>query len=272
MKEYRLIAVDMDGTLLTSDKRVAEETQEDIRRAIEAGKDVVLSTGRGLSELVDYREVLSNVRYGITASGGLIYDSWEKKSLFRAEFDRDLIREIFEEVRPEAPMVHFFSGHKSVVQSDQVHHMADYHMGIYQDMFLAKTEQVEDIYSAVDNYPEIEKINVYFRSKEDRSRHLERMNALPVTYAFSVESLSVEISPKGISKGSGLLWLCDYLGIDPTQTIAVGDGDNDRAVLKSAGLSVAMGNAGTAIQTLCDEKVSDNDHNGVGEAIRRFLL
>ena len=77
---------------------------------------------------------------------------------------------------------------------------------------------------------------------------------------------------KGIDKGVGLKKLCEHLGLPLEQTIAVGDADNDTMALKTAGLSIAMGNATEPIKALADVIVADCDHNGCAEAIDKYLL
>ena len=75
-----------------------------------------------------------------------------------------------------------------------------------------------------------------------------------------------------VSKATGLRNLADHLHISMDEVMAIGDGDNDRQVLKSAGLSVAMANAGEKIKSLCDVITDDNDHDGVGKAIRKYCF
>ena len=86
------------------------------------------------------------------------------------------------------------------------------------------------------------------------------------------ETSSLEFSPAGVSKGSGLAELCHITGLPLEATIAVGDSDNDLPILERAGLAVAMGNARERVRQAAGAVVADNDHDGCAEAIRRFLL
>ena len=88
----------------------------------------------------------------------------------------------------------------------------------------------------------------------------------------NAEQASLEISAVGVTKGTGLKKLCEHLGISLEETIAVGDADNDIDVLKTAGLSVAMGNANDTVKSICDVVVSDCDHDGCAEVIEKYLL
>ena len=80
------------------------------------------------------------------------------------------------------------------------------------------------------------------------------------------------MTPEGVSKVTGLRKLAEHLGIDVNDVIAIGDSDNDRIMLKTAGFSVAMGNALEELKVCADAVTADNDHNGVGEAIRKYLV
>ena len=97
------------------------------------------------------------------------------------------------------------------------------------------------------------------------------MADLPVELANS-EVSSLEFSPAGVNKGTGLLALAELLSIPRDATIAVGDADNDLGMLRAAGLGIAMGNANESARAVADAVVADNDHDGCAEAIRRFLL
>jgi len=145
-------------------------------------------------------------------------------------------------------------------------------MGVYKPMYNRVCRQVVDIgkfYRAAP-YP-VYKLNLYFRSETERTTAREKLQDLPVNMVFS-EKTSLEFTASGATKGIGLVRLCEELGIPVSQTIAVGDADNDLDIMATAGLAVAMGNARVHIKAAADVVVSDNDHGGCAEAIDRYLL
>ncbi len=270
-KTYKLIGLDMDGTLLTSNKNILSDTQNILKKAAISGKYISLSTGRGLAELSDYRRELSFVQYGILVSGAVIYDLKKEKIIHRNYLDKNVVKQILNVGKEEGAMIYFLADGKSIVQKDQAAHMADFHMGVYQEMYnriAIPYDSLEDAYLKAHNF---EKVNLYCRSKESRQRCFDRLKSLPLQLTYSEET-SLETVAKGISKASGLKHLCEYLHIDLTETIVVGDAPNDLEALKAAGFAVAMGNAKAEVKAVCDAVVSDNDHNGVGEAIMKYLL
>ncbi|PSC69494.1 haloacid dehalogenase-like hydrolase [Micractinium conductrix] len=82
----------------------------------------------------------------------------------------------------------------------------------------------------------------------------------------------LEVLPLGASKGTGVAWLLDRLGVDPAACLALGDGENDVEMLQLAGLGVAMGNAGPPVLAVADAVTASNDEDGVARAIERFVL
>src|SRR5699024_7809434 len=117
MGKYKLIALDMDGTLLNSKKQITDGTKKMIRRAAEEGKIVALSTGRGLAELHEYLEQVLEVRYLDCTSGAVVYDCQEKKVIARQTISVSDMEKLMEIASQEDVMVHFLS-ERSIVQKD----------------------------------------------------------------------------------------------------------------------------------------------------------
>lgn len=271
MNNYDLIAFDMDGTLLNSQKQISQESLKMIEKATAAGKIVCLSTGRCMPELTYFGDQLKNVQYFICISGALIYDNFQKKILSSSPISHETAMQLFDRVRNEDLMINYFCN-ESVIEKDKIEKMADFHMGIYKETFRKVTHQVDNIF---DHYAKarenLYKINLYSKSVEQREKLLPKISDIDLTFAYS-EVTSIECSAKGVSKASGLKVLCQKLGIPVERTIAVGDADNDIEILKAAGLAVAMGNANEKVKALADVIVNDNDHEGCAQVIKEFLL
>ncbi len=268
----KLIAFDMDGTLLNTAKKISDGTAQAIQKASEAGKIVILATGRSRNELTEYESVLGPVRYGILESGGVLYDFKEEKILERSPLTGPEVEAILALSRQEDVMVQTMSGGRMLIQEEDLYRMDHYQLGYFFPLFSTAATRVEDIRAwLMEHRDEVEKINLYHTDTEARERTLLRAKDLMLEKVYS-EVTSIEFSPKGVSKGDALLALCRILDIDPEQTIAVGDADNDLALLKTAGLAIAMGNANENVKRAADVIVADNDHDGCKEAIERFLL
>ena len=269
--KYQLLALDMDGTTLNSEKKIPRETVEAIDGLIAKGVHVVLATGRGLAELLDYREDLKGMHYGILISGGMIYDFWKQAPIYVKPIPPEDAQQVIASGETEQAMVHLLTIRNSVVRREAILHMEDFHMKVYQDMYERVCDCHDDLAGyAKEHAEEIVKINLYHRSTESMNRSFERLKGLDLSMVRAEET-GLEASPSGITKAKGLEILCEHLGVPLEQTVAVGDAPNDLEILQTAGLSVAMGNALDEVKEVCDAVVSDNDHHGVLEAIRRYF-
>ncbi len=273
MEQYKLIAFDMDGTLLNSQKKITDKACEAIQKAIDAGIIVILNTGRCVAELEEYMEVLKNIQYINSTSGALVYDRKSNKDIYSSALDVDTVKAILDIVSSKDVMIDFLT-RESIVQRDKIEKMEQYRMEVYRDMFERVTVKWEDICGQYLEKPfPVSKLNIYHTSEEARNYTRQRIEELQLGVEMvNAETTSLEISAKGIDKGIGLEKLCQYLNISLSQTIVVGDADNDIGAMKKAGLAVAMGNANERIKELADVMVADNDHDGCREVIEKYIF
>ena len=270
---YQLIAFDMDGTLLDSNKKIRRSSVNAIKKAVQAGKVVALSTGRGPAELLEYEEELKEVRYLICISGALVYDKKTGEKIYEQPLAIEDTKKAMEIADKEDVMFHILS-EKSIVDKEQIKSMATHGMGIYRKMFDKVTIQKENLFAYYKEHPFlVSKLNLYHTTAEGRERTKKRLEeaGLPMEMVYA-ETTSLELTKKGVSKAKGLKELCKHLNIPIESTIAVGDADNDREILQTAGLSIAMGNAKESIKELADVIVKDCDHDGCVQAIEEYLL
>lgn len=270
---YRMIAFDMDGTLLDSRKQIRPESREVIERACLAGKTVVLNTGRCMAELEEYFPLLPGVRYINSVSGALVYDLQEQKILFSRLLDVETVKQILRLAETERAMPHIML-RESIIQKSHWEQMACFGMAVYQEMYARVSLQWEDLAESYAEAPfPAAKVNIYHRSTASRDRTRQRIEALGLKVTMAVaENTGLEMTAEGVDKGTGLEKLCRILGVSPAQVIVVGDADNDLDSLRWAGLAVAMGNANGTVKAAADVVVADCDHGGCAEAVEKYLL
>jgi len=271
MSKYKLLAIDMDGTTLTSTKKISPRTAKAIDDLLKRGVHVVTSTGRGINELTDYRQEFRNMHYGILISGGLVYDFFNAKPVVAHPVDEEIMMHIIDYGLQERAMVHLLTLKHSVAREIDIQHMADFNMQIYFDMFNRICLRVDDFKQYIRENPgEVMKVNLYHRDRPSRDRNLARLKKFDLSISFT-ERDNLEASPAGVTKASGLIELCKFLGVDISETVAVGDGLNDVEILQTAGLPVAMGNALDEIKKISGYVTADNDHDGIAEVIEKFF-
>lgn len=271
MSKYKLLAIDMDGTALTSTKKISPRTLDAVNNLLKRGIHVVTSTGRGLAELVDYREDFKLMHYGILITGGIVYDFFKGEPLATHAVDEETLLKLIDFGTEESAMIHMLTLDESIAREVDIQHMGDFGMAVYSDIFNRICLRVDDFKQYIRTHPgKVAKVNLYHCSRASRDRNLERMSKLNLSISYA-ESNNLEAAPAGITKGSGLIELCKFLNVDLAETVAVGDGFNDREILQTAGLAVAMGNARDEIKQLADFVTLDNDSDGVAAVIEKFF-
>ena len=270
---YQLIALDIDGTLLNSEKEITPDTEAMVHRAFRAGKQVVLSTGRSFAELEEILQHFPEMRYGICESGALVFDRELEQPIAVHPIPLDIVCQAAEIARQRDVLIHIFQKGRPVISRHQMEQLDAYQIPYFRSMFQRYSLQVTDAldYCLALPAPSIEKINLYHHATQERTVTQSLLSQLALELVDS-EKTSLELSATQVDKGRGLRELCAHLNIPVETTIAVGDSFNDAAILRAAGLAVGMGNAAEPVRRLCDVIVRDCDHDGVAEAIRTHLL
>lgn len=270
--KYELIALDMDGTLLNKDLKIDQETIEAIHQATSHGKCVTIATGRTLTELKEYMQDLKDVRYFIVESGAAIYDRKTNSLLFQKVFQSDEVESLYQAFLKHDTMIFVCKDGYSYILKELAQKCGQYGLACYKEEFSLRDEYIEDLQEFLMKYRDkIEKISFHCRNYDEVLSLEETLKDVDVT-KIEVYEDSLEVSPKGVHKGLGLLALCNHLHLDVNQTIAVGDSDNDIEILKVAGLPIAMANGNQHVKELAQVIVSDHNHQGVKEAIEKYLL
>lgn len=272
----KLVALDMDGTLLTTDKRILPSTLEAIRAAQAMGCAVALCTGRSPEMISVYEEQLSDLRYAICNSGATVLDRSEGtlagNTLYEKGFSAEVLSQIVAQVREGDYVFEIFADNSSYMDEGCMDQLDSHNLGVYKPLFKKHAHFVPNVLDWVEEgHTRIVKFNVHTTSVEERNRLRSVFADFPVTMA-NTEKTALELSPEGVSKATGLYALCENLDIEPVHTMAVGDSGNDVEVLRAAGLGVAMGNADMETLAASQVQVADCDNGGIAEAFDRFVL
>ena len=268
---YTLAAMDMDGTLLNTDHRFTPYTLAALDRAAQAGKALAFCTGRCLSELWEHFRAVPAIGYAIGENGGFLYDVKAGKTLYQLSIRRRAAMDMLDLAMEYDVIPQCFMSGQSYMQLRRMEELAPHHVADYESVFRAGTIFVDDVVSMARERDDVEKINVYFASPEDKADFWRRSRGLDLFIADSL-GYGYEASPKEATKSAGLARLCEYLGIPLEESLAIGDGGNDVDLMRAAGLSVAMGNATEAVKAAADVVTEDCDHDGAAKAVLRYML
>ena len=273
---YELIAFDMDGTLLDSNKEVLPSTVAAVAEAQAAGKTVAIATGRSPQMILDYRRILPGVRFATCSAGAMVYDLGENRALYVQPMENALVKKVIAEADRVAGAGNYIlkvGAADAIYMEERELAMTERcGIGIYTGILRAAATLVPDAHAvALDPATRVCKMVLHFPKISLRDE-LHAALADEDLMISDCEVSSVEFTAAGVNKGSALERLTEVLGLGLSQAIAVGDAANDVAMLRAAGLGVAMGNALPEAVAAADVQVADCDHDGCAEAIHRFLL
>lgn len=273
----KLIAFDLDGTLLDSDKHVPPENLAALQKAYERGIFLVPATGRILKSMPDELLALGLFRYFIFANGAEVYDLKEQRALHRARIEPGLAIQLCEYMDTLPVLYDCYRGERGYMTAWMYDAAPVYFENEPHNLKLVKTlrlpvpELKENIRET--NIP-IEKMQMYFRPEhmDERARQiLEIPKRFPALIASSSLSNNIEINSADAGKGNALRELCRLLNIDCAESVAFGDGLNDADMLRAAGLGCAMENAVPPVKDSANVIVESNNNAGVGKEIFRLL-
>lgn len=267
----RLIAFDMDGTVLNDEKKILKETKEALEQAARAGIEIVPATGRPFCGISDEIYRLDGVRYVLTTNGAGIYERDSKTCLYEDAIPLSAYLPMLAEVEAYDVMADTFLKGGALMTKRKRDFLPRMRLTKeIRDYILSSRQVVE---SQVDYLRErgedVEKLTINFAYDEDGHRIdydavWEVLKKYPDVNAVSGGMKNIEVTKKGVSKASGLLYLGKKLGIAPEEMMVFGDSGNDLDMIKMAGIGVAMANAEPEVLKAADFVTKSNNENGVG--------
>lgn len=268
---YKLIALDIDGTLLNTDKKITPEVFSAIQDAKKQGAKVVLSTGRplpGVTPLLEELNLTDDGDYVICFNGAVVQEVKSKKVLCNLELGIDDFNLIYNEIYKKHNTYIHISTPTNLITPNEI-------PGEY-------TQLEARINKIPIEYKPIEEINDSIKFCKimivDESEKLEEIiKEIPKEFydKYTIVRSApffLEFLNKDANKGTALKALCNNINIPIENSIAVGDEENDQHMIKYAGLGVAMGNARSSIKDIADFITSTNNEHGVAEVINKFIL
>lgn len=261
----KLVALDLDDTLLNTELAISPSTAEAIHRAVERGVTVTLATGRMYSSALPYAlELGLNVPL-ITYHGALVKTSITKEVIYHRTIPLGLAQQI-------AKVIRNLGFHLNVYMNDKLYaESGNPHIAGYSNLARVPHTEVKDIFAAIKHEPDKFLVIDEERKLDGLAQTLRELvgNTLHITKS---KPYFLEITHPQATKGQAMDALVRYLGVQRSQVMAVGDSYNDLDMLEYAGVGVAMGNARQEIQQRADFVTSSNDEDGVAEAIYKFVL
>ena len=269
---YKIIACDLDETLISRDRSISKENIEAIQRAKQAGVRFVPATGRGYNSVRNELKTLGlydlENEYVISYNGGAITENKDERVLhFQGITFKEAQDLYIRGLTYDHICIHIYTPDQVWVRNfypEEVEYLACRQpcIEIFGDdiEFLKEKEIVKAIYMNTD----------YDYLKRIQSEITNLTMDLDVSFS---SNRYMEFNRNGVSKGKGLHKLADLLGVDIKDTIAIGDNYNDLSMIKEAGLGIGVANTVEAMKKECDYITqADCDHSAIAEVINRFIF
>lgn len=289
---YKLIAIDLDGTLLNEYSMIPESTIEVLRKAKEEGVEIVLASGRPANSIITFAKTIGIDNYLIAGNGSLLYDIQNEENIFDAFFNKYQALQIADICEENSVYYNAYTEREIIADS------LKYNVLVYEKENLSKPEGQRthiNIVPSIKEYLNNSNCNEYLKmticdeSKivfDNILRKLEEVENIEIlkpewmskkyfkhgTSEFSLQYYFSEITKKNINKWVAIEVLSEKLGIKQEEIIAIGDNVNDEAMIRNAGLGIAMENASEEIKNVADYITDSYTEEGVKKAIERFIF
>jgi Cof subfamily protein (haloacid dehalogenase superfamily) len=274
MSKIKLVASDLDRTLLNNEHMLPQRNRDAIQRCIDSGVEFVVATGRVLSSVPDEIRAIEGIRYYITANGANIWDVHEDLEMCSRYLSLEAFESIIPLIEDESHMVEIFTGDRPYVS--QASYDDPLSFGIPEasvPYILASRTPVADLRSFGYAHSErIQNVNFIYGSEEGKSYFRDRLVRHDLYELTSAFPFNYEIGGKGVSKASALAFICEHLGVDQRETMGFGDNLNDKSMIEFAGIGVAVGNAVDEAKQAANFVTGSNEEGGVADAIEKFVF
>lgn len=270
----RLAGFDLDGTVFTNDKVITKRTERAIAAAIASGILVIPATGRPVSGMPEAFTGIPGVRYLLGSNGAAVYDQQERRFVVHDCMSRETVLAAMDVFAGEDCSFELYMDGRPYISKRDLER-ADY---LVPDPFVREYVRktripVKDIrIFLLEQNRRVEKINLCYPTERAKNEGIKLLAKLPQVKGVCGLPANLELSAAGVDKGTGLLKLAAYLGLEQNQTLGCGDSENDLAMIQRAGIGAAMANADEKIKKAADFVVPySNEEEGAAWLLEEII-
>ncbi|MFR9503524.1 MAG: Cof-type HAD-IIB family hydrolase [Rikenellaceae bacterium] len=267
--KYKILVLDLDGTLTNDKKEITPRTLEVLERAQRAGVKLVLASGRPTYGITPLAKELKMDQYGgyiLSFNGGKIIDAKSMEVLYAQTLPQSLVPSLYGEARAAGAVILSYRDESILTEEPKNRY-------VEHESFLTKMEavRVEEFCQAINFDPDK---CLIVGEAEQLIPLVDHLNAKfgEQLSAYRSEPFFLEVVPKGIDKALSLRRLLEHMGCGVSDMVAVGDGYNDLSMIRLAGFGVAMANAQEEVKQVADYITLSNEEDGVAELVERYIL
>ena len=289
---YKLIAIDLDGTLLNSYGVISEIDKDAIKKAIEKGVKVILTSGRGTMSVKNFANELEIDGDIICGNGAIIYNLQKDRIIYNQYIDKKKVLQIINICEENSIYYNVFT-EDTILTSSLAYNVLFYNQENIKKPDDKKTNIniIPNIYKYVEEREKEDYLKICICDKNDiifggimkKLKEVKNVNVMEVAHMarkliangtdyVPVEYYITEIMNQDADKWNAVKFLADKFEIKTEEIITIGDNVNDEKMLKNAGLGVAMGNSAPYIQKMAKKVTLDNNSGGVANVIEKYIL
>ena len=288
---YKLVAIDLDGTMLNSYGIVTQNTKEVIKKVQEKGIEVIIASGRPIDSIKTIAKEIESENYFISGNGAILYDIKKDEIIYENILKKAKTLDIIKICEENSIYYNIYTEKEILAKS------LNYNVLYYYKENLDKEEKnkthikiVEDLYKYLEERNEkIIKITICDKNKSIFNSILKKLKTIDDIEVLEVSHMSrkmirqgteevpieyfyTEISAKNVDKWYAIEMLAEKLNIKKEEIVAIGDNVNDEKMLKEAGLGIAMGQSSPKITKISNYTTNNNNEEGVANALKYIIL
>lgn len=287
---YKLVAIDLDGTMLNSYGVVTENTKKVIKQTIEKGIEVIIASGRPIDSIKAISNEIGSDKYFIAGNGAIIYDIKKEEIIYDKFMPKQKVLEIIELCEKNSISYNVYTN-KTILAPLLKYNVLYYHkenlkkeenkktnINIVKDMYTYIKESKEEKFikiSICDNSKTvfnsiIKKVKMIGNIEVLDVSHISRKIIKQGTEEIPIEYYYTEISEKNVDKWYAIEYLIKKLNINKDEVIAIGDNINDKKMIENAGLGIVMEKSTPVVTKVAKYITKTNNEEGVAEALKKF--
>lgn len=287
---YKLVAIDLDGTMLNQYGMITENTKNIIKKTIQKGTDVIIASGRPIDSIQTIAKEIGSEKYFIAGNGALIYDIQKNEIIYDKFLPIEKVLEIIKICEENSISYNVYTD-KTILAT-----ALKYNVLYYQKENLKKEESkqtkisiIENMYEYVKNKKEEKFLKMticddnqtVFQSIIRKLRQIDGIEVLDVSHMsrktikqgteeITIEYYYTEITMQNVDKWDALEYLIKKLNIKKEEVMAIGDNVNDKKMIQEAGLGVAMEGSTPVVTQIADYITASNNEEGVAKVLEKF--
>ena len=287
---YKLVAIDLDGTMLNSYGIVTQNTKEVIKKVQEKGMEVIIASGRPIDSIKTIAKEIESENYFISGNGAILYDIKKDEIIYENILKKAKTLDIIKICEENSIYYNIYTEKEILAKS------LNYNVLYYYKENLDKEEKnkthikiVEDLYKYLEERNEkIIKITICDKNKSIFNSILKKLKTIDDIEVLEVSHMSrkmirqgteevpieyfyTEISAKNVDKWYAIEMLAEKLNIKKEEIVAIGDNVNDEKMIKEAGLGIAMGQSSPKITKISNYTTNNNNEEGVANALKYII-